>query len=238
MDSKRTVTKHVLRVTSGDMHVFLIVQPEGITMIDAGFPGTWALVEQALKELGKKPEDVRNILMTHCHPDHAGGLAEMKKATGARVWMHATDADMVRAGKAFRPWKAAKGLRNWWFGYHVVRKSPQEYEPVAVDRTVRSGETIPLAGGIKAIHTPGHSAGHLVFLWAGDGGVLFTGDAANNVKGLGGPPIYEDAKLMEESFRKMSKEKFRVACFAHGEPLLGNASGEFRQKWGGKQAKS
>ena len=134
MKSERLVTKHVYAVTSGDMHVFLIVQPDGITLIDAGFPGTWPLIEEALEELGRKPEDVHDILVTHCHPDHAGGLAEIKRATGAKVWMHAADADMVAQGKAFRPWKPAPGLRNWWFGHHVVRKSPQAFEPVAVEQ--------------------------------------------------------------------------------------------------------
>ena len=225
------VTKHVYAVGTGDCHVFFLLEPQSVTVIDAGFPGTWALVKAGLDELGRKPADVHDILVTHCHPDHAGGLAGIKKGTGAKVWMHAADAEMVEHGRAFRPWTAAPGLRNWWFGYHVVRRSPQQYEPVAVENRVRPGEVIPLAGGIKAIHTPGHSAGHLVFLWPGDGGVLFTGDAANNVKGLSGPPVYEDAKLATESLRKLSYEEFRVACFAHGAPLVGHADTQFRAKW-------
>ena len=94
-------------------------------------------------------------------------------------------------------------------------------------------EVYNLAGGIKAIHTPGHSAGHLVFLWPGEGGVLFTGDAANHMAGLNGPPIREDGKLTEESLEKLSHEKFRVACFGHGEPIVGGADMQFRARWGG-----
>jgi glyoxylase-like metal-dependent hydrolase (beta-lactamase superfamily II) len=232
MSNDGLVTKSVYRVPIGDMHVFLIVHPEGVTVVDAGFPGTWAVVEQALAGLGKRPEDVKDILLTHCHPDHAGGLAEMKRATGATVWMHAADAAMVREGRAFRPWKTAPGLRNWWFGYHVVRKSPQSFEAVEVEREVKPGETIPLAGGIKAIHTPGHSAGHLVFLWPQEGGVMFTGDAANNVEGLNGPPIFEDAALLAQSLRKLAGEEFRVACFGHGAAIVGNADAQFRARWG------
>jgi glyoxylase-like metal-dependent hydrolase (beta-lactamase superfamily II) len=147
------------------------------------------------------------------------------------VWMHAADADMVEQGRAFRPWKTAPGLRHWWFGYHVVRRSPQRFEPVEVEHRVRPGEVIPLAGGIKAIHTPGHSAGHLAFLWPGDGGVLFTGDAANNVKGINGPVLFEDAKPAAESLRTLTGEKFRVACFSHGAPIVGAADAQFRAKW-------
>jgi glyoxylase-like metal-dependent hydrolase (beta-lactamase superfamily II) len=232
MDGKRLITDHVYNVDSGDMHVFLIVQPESVTAVDAGFPGTWPLVHQALTDLGRKPEDLKDILVTHCHPDHAGGLAEMKRATGATVWMHAADADMVRRGKAFRPWKAAPGWRTWWFGYSVVRKSPQEYERAEVENLVMPGDVIPVAGGIRAIHTPGHSAGHLAFRWPADGGVLFTGDAANNVAGLSGPPIMEDRRLLAESLARLAEETFDVACFAHGEPLVGGADAQFRAKWG------
>lgn len=231
MDSKHLVTRHVYRVDIEDMHVFLIVQPDGITAIDTGFPGTWDFIKTVLDDLGRRPEDVKDILITHCHIDHAGGLADMKRATGARVWMHAADADMVEAGNAFRPWKTAPGLKNWWFGYHVVRKSPQTFEPVPVDNRVRPGEVIPLAGGIKAIHTPGHCAGHLVFLWPGEGGVLFVGDAANNKAGLNSPGIFEDGALAAESLKKLTHEKFRVACFAHGEPIVGHAEAQFRAKW-------
>jgi glyoxylase-like metal-dependent hydrolase (beta-lactamase superfamily II) len=214
------------------MHVFLIVQPEGITCIDAGFPGTMALLEDALRGLGRRPEDIRDILVTHCHPDHAGGLAEVKRATGARAWMHPADADMVERGKAFRPYKPAPGFRNWWFAKRVVAKSPQEYEPAVVEYKVQPGQTIPVAGGIKAIGTPGHSAGHLVFLWPGDGGVLFVGDAANNVDGMSLPPIFEDKQAELQSLRALAQEKFGTACFAHGEPIVGGADARFRDKWG------
>ena len=232
MDSIRTVTEHVFSVASGDMHVFLIVLPEGVTVIDAGFPGTMALIVEGLEELGRRPEDIHDILVTHSHPDHAGGLAEIKRATGGGVWMHCADADMVDHGIAFRRFKAAPGLRNWWFVNRVVKRSPGSYEPAAVEHRVGPDEVIPVAGGIKAIGTPGHSAGHLVFLWPGDGGVLFTGDAANNVRGLGGPPLYEDRKLTLASLRKISREDFAVACFGHGEPIAGGASARFREKWG------
>jgi glyoxylase-like metal-dependent hydrolase (beta-lactamase superfamily II) len=232
MNTDHTVTEHVYRVTAGDVHVFLIVLPDGITLIDGGFPGTMALIEQTLKDLERRPEDIHDVLVTHCHPDHAGGLAEIKRATGANLWMHTADADMAARGMAFREWKPAPGLRNWWFARRVVKRGTSSFEPVSADHVITRGQTIPAAGGIKAIWTPGHSAGHLVFLWPREGGVLFTGDAANNVRGLSGPPIEEDRKQTLESLRKISSEKFRVACFAHGEPIVGNASARFRAKWG------
>lgn len=227
------VTEHVFRVPSGDMHVFLIVLPDGITLIDAGFPGTMAFIDDALRGLGRRPQDIHDVLITHCHPDHAGGLAEIERATGAQVWMHTADAEMVSQGKAFRPWKPAPGLRNWWFANRVIKRGHGTYEPAKVDHKVHPGQTIPAAGGIKAVGTPGHSAGHLAFLWSGDGGVLFIGDAAKNVRGLDLPPIFEDLPLGLQSLQKLSREEFDTACFAHGEPIVGGAASRFRAKWGG-----
>jgi glyoxylase-like metal-dependent hydrolase (beta-lactamase superfamily II) len=225
------VTEHIYRVESGDSSVFLIVLPEGLTMIDAGFPGTMPLVDEAVRSLGRRPEEIRDVLVTHCHIDHAAGLAEVKRATGAQAWMHPADAEMVRAGKAFRPWKSAPGLRNRIFARRVVKRSPDSFDPAEVEKEVLPGETIPVAGGIRAIGTPGHTAGHLVFFWPGDGGVLFVGDVATHRRGLDTAPIYEDLDQGIESLRMLGEQDFETVCFAHGAPMVGGAAREFRRKW-------
>jgi glyoxylase-like metal-dependent hydrolase (beta-lactamase superfamily II) len=71
-----------------------------IIMVDAGTPDDARAILDAVEELGRKPADVRHILVTHCH---AGGLAELKAATGAHAYMHPADAEMVRVGRALRP---------------------------------------------------------------------------------------------------------------------------------------
>ena len=101
-----------------------------------------------------------------------------------------------------------------------------------MDKEVLSGETIPVAGGIKAIGTPGHTTGHLTFLWPQDGGVLFVGDAADHKRGLELSPIYEDVAVGVEDLRTLGQQDFETACFAHGAPIVGGAAGEFRKKWG------
>jgi len=227
------VTEHVYAVDAGALSIFLIILPGGLTLIDAGFPGSMALIDEAVRSLGRRPDEIHDILGTHCHPDHAGALAEIKAATGARLWMHPADAALVRTGQAFRPWKPSPGLKNRVFVRLVIKRSPQTCEPVEVDREVLPGETIPVAGGIKAVGTPGHTVGHLVFLWPGDGGVLFVGDAANNVGQLRLSPIYEDLAGGRESLRRLGEEEFETACFAHGAPIVGGASAVFRSKWGG-----
>jgi glyoxylase-like metal-dependent hydrolase (beta-lactamase superfamily II) len=227
------VTEHVYRVNIGPANLFLIIQPESLTLIDAGIPGSAAAVADAVRELGRRPEEISDIVVTHPHPDHAGGLAELKALTGARVWMHPADAALVRAGHAFRSWKVAPGLRNRLFARLVIRRSPTSFEPVSVDREVSPGEELPLVGGLQALHTPGHTEGHLALLWHGDGGVLFLGDAANFRRGRLVPStIYEDLATGLESLRFLSAQDFETACFAHALPIVGGASALFRAQIG------
>lgn len=221
------VTKHVYGIDTGAMSVFLIVLPEELTLIDAGFPGTMSLVEQTVRQLGRSPEEITNVLMTHHHPDHAAGLAEVKKATGARVWMHPADAALVRTGTGFRRYKPSPGLYNHYFAHFVVKKCPPTYEPVNVDVEANPGDTLPVAGGIKAIGTPGHAQGHLCFLWPEDKGVLFTGDAGIHRGKIAIPTIYEDLALMRKSLRSLGDLGFDTACFAHGPSIVGNAGSQF-----------
>ncbi len=226
------VTDHVYRIDAEGMNVFLIALPESLTLIDTGFPESSARIVEAVRSLGRSPEEIRDILVTHCHPDHAGGLAGLKQATGALAWMHPEDAQRVREGEAFRPYETSPGLKHQLFTAEVIEHGPTTYEPATVDKEVEPGETIPVAGGIKAVGTPGHTAGHLVFLWEGDGGVLFVGDAANNVEGLDLSPIYESVARGLEDLRALGDLEFDTACFAHGAPIVGDAAQEFRKKWG------
>jgi glyoxylase-like metal-dependent hydrolase (beta-lactamase superfamily II) len=225
------VTDHIYLIDAEAMNVFLIVLPESLTLIDTGFPGTMARIDEAVRSLGRNPEEIGDVLVTHCHPDHAGGLAEVKGATGAVAWMHAADAEMVRTGTAFRAYEPAPGLSNRLFITEVIEKSPTCSPPANVDKEVLSGETIPVAGGIKAIGTPGHTAGHLAFLWLEDGGVLFVGDVAKHVDGLELSPIYEDLAQGRQDLSMLAGLEFETACFAHGAPIVGGAAAVFRKKW-------
>lgn len=231
--SAQAVTEHVYVVKTGDGAVFLIVQPDGLTLIDAGFPGTAGLLEEAAHAMGRRLKDIHDVLMTHCHPDHAGGLAEIQRATGAKVWMHRDDAALIRTGECWRPFEVAPGEENRTFFDQVIPHAPKTIEPVLVDEELLSGQEIPVAGGVKALGTPGHSLGHLVFLWPGDGGVVFMGDAARNVDDLVLSPIYEDLAEGVRSLSMLGGQEFEVACFAHGEPIIGGAAERFRRRWPG-----
>jgi glyoxylase-like metal-dependent hydrolase (beta-lactamase superfamily II) len=175
---------------------------------------------------------VRNILVTHCHPDHAGSLAALKRATGAAAFMHLDDAAMVRAGSTMRPMWAAPGGFNALISQMLVRTAPRSIEPAEVEHELADGAELRGAGGIRAIHVPGHCAGQMAFLWQRHGGVLFAADSCANVLRLALSPAYEDLAAARRSLEKLSSLDFEIACFGHGRPIRSGAARRFREKWG------
>ncbi len=221
---------HVVPV--GAVNAFLIAGPDGLTLIDAGFPDKADVILAAVAKLGRAPADVRHIVLTHAHPDHIGSLAALKRATGAETWMHETDAPIAERGSGFRPMTPAPGLLSKvLFAVFARGGDKKSVEPCAIDHRVTGGDLLPVAGGLRAIHAPGHCAGQIALLWESRG-VLFAADACSHVMGLGPPIGYEDRAEGERSQRKLSALAFDVACFGHGKVLAPKAAEGFRAKWG------
>jgi glyoxylase-like metal-dependent hydrolase (beta-lactamase superfamily II) len=219
------------RIAIGSVNAYLIESDAGLTLVDTGYPGKADLILGAIQSLGRPPADVRSIVVTHCHIDHAGSLADLKRRTGAEAWMHPIDASMVRLGNPMRPLKPAPGVANWVIGNLILRFAPKELEASEIEHEVADGEILPVGGGLRAIHVPGHCAGQVALLWPHQGGVLLAADAAATVMGLGLSPLYEDLSEGRRSLARLSELDFEVACFGHGKPILRGASDQFRRKW-------
>ncbi len=214
----------------GVSNAFLIESDDGLILVDTGLPGNAGKIVQAVQELGKRPHDIRHILVTHCHTDHAGSLAAIKKITGASAYMHPADAAMVTQGRPQRPVKPPPGFlspllyRLFWHSEPV--------EPTEIEHEIQDDATLALAGGIEAVHVPGHCAGQLAFFWPQHGNVLFAADTIGNMVGLGWSIGYEDFVEGKRSLAKLAQRDFAVACFGHGNAIVHEASHKFRAKWG------
>ena len=168
-----------------------------LTVIDPGWGVDANLdrLESALAEVDHSLADVDLIAVTHLHADHLGGAEALRRASGARIALHAAeqrglatrDRDAVAADADIARWGAPAVeqealVASWGSGRHLPDVTP--------DVLLTDGDVLPVAGRLlRAVHTPGHTAGHLCFVEP-EQRLVFTGDHVlpriNPGIGLGG----------------------------------------------------
>src|ERR1700760_1693452 len=215
-------------VAMGMANAYLIEGDDGLTLIDAGFPNKEAAVFDAIRGLGRSPDQLKHLIFTHGHPDHIGSAAAIVQQTGARTYMHPPDIAMAESGGPFRLMRPSPGLLNRVL-YKLLFDPEKKVAPIAIDHPM-TGDTLPIAGGFDIIPTPGHCAGRVALLWRA-GRMLFAGDAASNVLGLADPIGFENLAEGRASQRKLASLSFEIAGFGHGSPITREASARFRDKW-------
>ena len=195
-----------------------------------GVPGKAAAVLATIRGLGHSLAQLKHLIFTHGHPDHIGSAAAIVRETGARTYLHPLDIPTAESGGPFRPLKGAPGLLRPVL-CRLFFHPNERVEPVTIDEPLTDGELLPVAGGIEVIHTPGHCAGQIALLWR-TGRMLFAGDVASNIMGLGDPLGFENLEEGRASQRKLASLSFDATGFGHGQPIARDASKRFRDRWG------
>ena len=198
-------------------NVHLISDGTEGALIDAGFPDEQSISKRLDALRGFAGLDLRYIVITHHHFDHASGAHKLREATGARIVMHRDEAPLLeRAANEELPSdvEAPPERREFAERAKAWREEAAKGTP---DQLVDDGEALRIGGlTLRMVHTPGHTAGHLSpFL--DEGRVLFAGD---NVLGIGTtvvpPPPHGDMAQYIESLRKMQSLDADVMCCGHG----------------------
>jgi glyoxylase-like metal-dependent hydrolase (beta-lactamase superfamily II) len=216
----REIADGVLQIPFGYVNAYLLVTDDGLVLVDAGLPRRQATIERALAQAQRSVGEIGTILLTHWHPDHTGTIGSLRAASGARVVAHALDARVI-SGQEPEPRTLLMRLAS--------RFMP-DAEKVPVDEVLSSdgGFSVP---DVIAVHTPGHTRGHLSFLVERGGGVLLAGDAVGNFRGRlrGSPrPLTADPGAAAASIAKLASLRFEIAVFGHGSPLTERAVERFR----------
>lgn len=191
----------------------LITSKEGHILIDGGSPDSPAQIVRNIRQLGFKVEDIRIILNSHEHFDHAGGIAELQRLSRAEVKVTEAAAPVLRTG-------------------HPAKGDPQfanlsDMQPVAKVSIVRDGETVKLGPLAVTMHaTPGHTQGGSTWTWRSvDGGKGASMVYADSLNALGagsfrysGDPAYPTARAdMERSIARVAALPCDVLVSAHPE---------------------
>jgi glyoxylase-like metal-dependent hydrolase (beta-lactamase superfamily II) len=196
--------------------VYLVEDPDGLTIIDAGLDSAAGKVVKQLEASGRKASDVKRILITHGHPAHVGGLPGLKAATGARVLASAEDRAAIEGREPVErvPAEKLSGPAKMMRPPRTVLKGTE------VDQEIGEGDTLPVFGGLRVLHTPGHSLGHLAF-WQPEKRVLFSGDVVFRLPWLRPPfaAFTVDMAQNDRSLKRLVDLEPAVVCFGHGQPL-------------------
>lgn len=189
---------------------FLITTPQGHILIDGAMPSSAGPIEASIAKLGFKPADVKILLNTHAHFDHAGGLAELKKDTGAKLAASAPDKAALESGT----YPGSEDVKAF------------DFPPVKVDRVLKDGEQVALGGFALTAHiTPGHTAGCTTWTFpvtmagAKHQAVLYcsTSVAANRLVSAKGPQYPGIVTDYRRAFAKLKTIKADVLLAPHGE---------------------
>jgi glyoxylase-like metal-dependent hydrolase (beta-lactamase superfamily II) len=205
-------------------NAYLWRDPDGLTLIDTGLPGSAPLIADAIRHSGYRPADLRRLVLTHFHADHIGAAADIADWGGVEVLAHHADVPFIRAAAA----GPAPDLADWERPIYDQVMSQLPAEPVMpprIDRELADGDELGFGDGAVVEAVPGHTPGS-VALYLPRHQVLFTGDAAARSpdgKVICGVFNVNRAQAAT-SLRRLADLDTTVACFGHGEPLTHGAA--------------
>ncbi|MGQ5264567.1 MBL fold metallo-hydrolase [Micromonospora sp. ZYX-F-536] len=194
---------------------YAFVDDDGsVTLVDCGLAKAPARIVRGLAAIGRVPADVTRIVLTHAHPDHAGGAAELAGRCGAPVAAHAADVPYAEAGRVPPNDPEVTG------GRFFARVAGGRFPAVEVAQPLADGDLIDVGGGLRVVHTPGHSPGHVSLLHEPTR-LLITGDALFNVLGVRWPMkwLCSDFRMTQQTAHVLGELEYDIAAFTHGPEL-------------------
>jgi glyoxylase-like metal-dependent hydrolase (beta-lactamase superfamily II) len=206
----------------GHVRAFLIEDGGELTLVDTLFENDARLVLDAIRRLGRSVSDLKRIAITHGHRSHLGGLATLKRASGATVYSHPWEADIVSGDRRAQPvtLRPMQSLRIIPFQLGIRLNRPR-HVGCPVDEPLSDGDAF---GPLEVLHIPGHSPGHLGFYWA-ERGLLISGDAIATWPELcpGWKAFTLNERQQADSLRRMAALEARVVAVGHGEAITDRA---------------
>jgi glyoxylase-like metal-dependent hydrolase (beta-lactamase superfamily II) len=233
MEQDRIVTQIAPGVYSmtqnkgGHVRAFLLDNGTDLTLIDTLFDTDARQVLERIGSIGRSIQDLKRILLTHGHRSHLGGLATLKRLSGATVYSHEWEADIIAGERTAQPVTIIpmRPLGTYWRVYYLqfgAALGRGKHPPCTVDSTLDDGDTV---GPVRVLHTPGHTPGHLAFWWP-EHRVLFAGDAIVTypVFEAGWPAFNLNPTQQRNSLRRMADLGAEVLAVGHGEPITAGAT--------------
>lgn len=215
---------HLHRIGNDIVAAYLVITPDGVTVIDAGLAGHWRELLAELTAAGKGLEDIKGVILTHGDSDHVGFAERLRRDHGVPVYVHPGDASRAMGGP--KPTNAKQAMKLWptikFFSYALRMGGLRTTWLTDVLEAI-PGQTLDLPGSPEIISMPGHSGGSIaVYVPAAD--AVFVGDALTTrhvLTGVRGPqpaPFTDNPKQAAKSLENLIATKASWVLPGHGVP--------------------
>ena len=234
MKLEANVVEGVHRVEDAFTNWYLVEEGERITVVDAGVPGSWESLFEALGRLGRRADQIEAVVLTHGHFDHIGFAERARTQLGVPVWVHENDVPLVKHPQQY----AHERQRSLYLATQpralpIVAAFLREraFWPTPVGEVARYSEgVLPVPGEPRVLSTPGHTLGHCS-LHLADRDAVIVGDALvmlNPYRGTTGPQIVSGAATADSernlrTLDALAETGAGTLLTGHGEVWRGGA---------------
>ncbi len=203
------IARNLYRIGSDMVNSYMVVDGDDVTVIDAGLPGYWRLLESELTAIGKTLDNVRALVLTHGDSDHIGFAARLCREKGVKAYLHPADAERARllTKKPRSSWGATRLGPSAGFLWYSARHGGLRIPPVEHVQSMEDGDVLDVPGRPRIIHMPGHTRGS-VSVWVPEHDALFIGDALatrNVLTGATGPELAPFTLEPTEAIRSLHR---------------------------------
>jgi glyoxylase-like metal-dependent hydrolase (beta-lactamase superfamily II) len=229
MELQRDIVPGIHRIEDCHTNWYLVEDAGRLTVVDAGVPASWESLQEALRALGRAPDDVEAVVLTHGHFDHVGFAEKARTRLGVPVHVHENDVPLTR-----HPWRYDFERPRSLYLATQVQALPivadflrnRAFWPPPVREVVRFTDgVLPVPGAPQVVHCPGHTLGHCA-LWFADRDALICGDAIvmlDPYTARRGPRLVARAATADvernlRSLDALAATGARTVLTGHGEP--------------------
>ncbi|WP_197319918.1 MBL fold metallo-hydrolase [Saccharomonospora sp. NB11] len=197
------VADGIHRVEDASVNWFLVEDGDRLTIVDAGLPTSWHSLQRALAQLGRRPEDIEALVLTHGHFDHLGFAERLRWEVGVPVYVHENDVPLTRHPRRYgrdRPlsWYLLTQVRALPIAVGLLARRAWWPEPVKDVHRMTEG-VLDVPGRPRVLFTPGHTLGQCALHFP-DRDAVIVGDAVVTLdpyRGTRGPQLVSGAATVD-----------------------------------------